>query len=83
MIQHNSDNLPEGDGPFDERTEEEIAAMLDELTDKIWYNRHQELREQIEAGEEEVDPGIWKQALENAKKVEAKYGLENLLLCYS
>lgn len=78
MIRHNSDNPPENDGLFEERTEEEITAMLDELTDKIWYNRHQELREQVESGEEEVDPGIWKQALEKAKEVEDKYGVDNL-----
>lgn len=80
MIQRNSDTPPpdEGDEIFEERTDEEISAMLDELTDKIWYNRHQELKEQIEAGEEECDPGIWKQALAKAKEVEDKYGLENL-----
>jgi hypothetical protein len=78
MIQHNPDNIPEGDEISDERTDDEIGAMLDELTDKIWYNRHQEAKEQIEAGLEEVDAGIWKQALAKAKEVEDKYGVDNL-----
>ena len=78
MIQRDSEYTPDGDGPFEERTDDEISVMLDELTDKIWYNRHQELKEQIEAGEEECDPGIWKQALAKAKEVEVQYGLENL-----
>ncbi len=78
MIRENSDNRPADDELFEERTEEEILEAVDELTDKVWYNRHQEAKEQIEAGEEEVDPGIWKQALAKAKEVEEKYGLENL-----
>jgi len=80
MILRNSDNLPhdEGDEIFEERSDEEISAMLDELTDKIWYNRHMEAKELIEAGEEKVDAGIWKQALAKAKEVEDKYGVDNL-----
>ncbi|MFH1370396.1 MAG: hypothetical protein ABII09_03815 [Planctomycetota bacterium] len=78
MIQKNSDNQPDDEELFEERTEEEILATIDELTDKVWYNRHQVAKEQIEAGLEDVDPGIWKQALAKAKEFEDKYGLENL-----
>jgi hypothetical protein len=78
MIRHNSDERPEGDEIFEERTDEEIGKAIDELFDKIWYNRHMDLRERVEAGEEEVEPGIWKQALAAAKKIEDKYGVENL-----
>jgi len=76
------------------RTLSEIMAAESELCDKVWYNRHQVRREQVEAGEIQLvkketfptPPGqtrpiqrdIWKGALASARKVEAKYGLENL-----
>ncbi len=78
MIQHNSDIPPEDEEMYEERTEEEILDALDELTDKVWYNRHQNLRIMVESGQEDVDPGIWKQALEKAKELEDKYGIDNL-----
>lgn len=56
------------------RSEAEILAAIDELFDKVWYNRHQFLREKIEAGEDKVDPEIWKGALKAARKVERRYG---------
>lgn len=60
------------------RTDDEINDALEELADKVWYNRHRELRELVESGEEDVDPQIWEQALEAAEKIEDKYGLANL-----
>ncbi len=68
----------EDDELFEDRTKEEVMEAIDELTDKVWYNRHMDLRDMVESGEEEVDPGIWKQALAAAKKVEDKYGIDNL-----
>lgn len=69
----------------------EILAAIDELVTKVWYNRHQVLRERVESGAieiiEEYDPArhsttiarkIWKGAREAAAKVEKEYGLENL-----
>ncbi len=72
----------------------EIVESIDELTDKIWYNRHWNRRIAIEEGrikivEKEKFPvkdhaarpiqrDIWKGALKSAKRVEDKYGLENL-----
>jgi hypothetical protein len=72
----------------------EILAAESELCDKVWYNRHQVRREQVEAGkielvEKETFPtstgkvrpiqrDIWEGALDSAKKTEAKYGLEQL-----
>ncbi|OGT72989.1 MAG: hypothetical protein A2W76_02805 [Gammaproteobacteria bacterium RIFCSPLOWO2_12_47_11] len=60
------------------RSEDEIVDTVGELLDKVWYNRHKCLREKIEAGEETVDPEIWKGALRSAKKVERKYGKREL-----
>jgi predicted nucleic acid-binding protein len=72
----------------------EIVNTIDELTNKIWYNRHQVRREKIEEGrikvvvkdthrpgdyvERAVQRDIWEGALKSAAKVEKKYGLENL-----
>ena len=72
----------------------EIVDTVGELTDKVWYNRHQVLLEKIESGETKIveketfppkDPlrrPIQRNILEGAKKsarrVEKKYGIENL-----
>lgn len=72
----------------------EIVDVIDELCTKVWYNRHQVTREDIERGkiiivEKEIFPvknhlrrpiqrDIWEGALKSAAKVEKKYGLENL-----
>ena len=72
----------------------EIADTIDELVTKVWYNRHQVRREQIERGkiklvEKEKFPiknharrpiqrDIWEGALKSAAKVEKKYGPKNL-----
>lgn len=63
---------------FHERTEKEILDAIDELTDKIWYDRHQLLKHRIDQGLTEVDSKIWKGALKSAKSVEGRYGIENL-----
>jgi hypothetical protein len=55
------------------REQTEILAALDELFDKVWYNRHQVLRQKVESGEINLDPDIWKGALKAAKKVERRY----------
>jgi hypothetical protein len=60
------------------RGEAEILDAIDELFDKVWYNRHHNLRYQVESGETDVDPEIWKGAIRAAKEVEGKYGSENL-----
>ena len=73
----NPDESEESELPG-QRTQEEIDEQIGELTDKIWYNRHEDLKQLIEDGEEECDPKIWKDAEINARKIEAKYGIENL-----
>jgi len=52
--------------------------MIEKFTDQIWYNRHQGLKFRIKNKETTVDPEIWNEALKSAKKIEMKYGEENL-----
>ena len=61
-----------------ERTVKEILAAEEEVTDKVWYNRHMYWREQVEAGQEQADPKIWKMALEAARRKVEKYGEDQL-----
>lgn len=77
-----------------QRSLSEILQAEGELCDKVWYNRHQVRREEVEAGdiqlvERETFPtpagkvrpiqrDIWEGALNSAKKMEAKYGLDQL-----
>lgn len=82
MIDYNafkrSFEYDESSDVFKERTEDEIHSIIDEFTDKIWYDRHQMLKYRVEEKSTKVDPDIWKSALAAAKKVEEKYGIENL-----
>jgi hypothetical protein len=72
----------------------DISDSIEELIDKVWYNRHKVREEAIEAGhiplvEKEnfpTDPDkvrpiqrdIWEGALKAAKRVEKRYGLKKL-----
>lgn len=72
----------------------EIVGVIGELTDKIWYNRHQVTLERIEDGEIQIveketfpvkdhlkrpiQRDIWEGALNSARRVEKQYGPENL-----
>jgi hypothetical protein len=72
----------------------EILAALEELLDKVWYNRHQNTLYRIETAEtklvdKEIFPvrdhakrpiqrDVWKMARHAAARVEKKYGLEDL-----
>jgi hypothetical protein len=60
----------------DPRDLNEIDSAINELFDKIWYNRHLNLLYRIATGEIQVDPTTWKTALRNAQRIEQKY--ENL-----
>jgi hypothetical protein len=70
--------LDEDSEVFKERTEEVVHETIERLTDQIWYNRHQGLKERLANKETTVDPEIWKGALKAANRVEEKYGEENL-----
>lgn len=84
----------ENDWDFEFRTFSEILEFENELEQKIWYNRHKNREYYIETGKiklierEEFDiktsqktiiKDIWEGALQSAKKVEDKYGKENLI----
>lgn len=60
------------------RDQEDVFVAIETLVDRIWYNRHQSLKERVLTGKTEVDAKIWQGALEAAKRVEQKYGEENL-----
>lgn len=59
------------------RNEKAIIAAEEEFFEKIWYNRHQSLKERVRLGEP-IEPNILKGALASAKRVENKYGKKNL-----
>lgn len=83
----------ENDWDFEFRTLSEILEVEREIEQKIWYNRHK-VREQainmggikiidrddfsIESSAKNIVKDIWEGALESAKRVEEKYGKENL-----
>jgi hypothetical protein len=56
----------------------EIVAVSDELREKVWYNRHLVFEQNVRKGRETCDPEIMAQAIRQAKKLEQKYGRENL-----
>jgi hypothetical protein len=68
----------EDEWDFRNRGQDEVEKEIETLLDRIWYNRHQVLKDQLEKGETTVDPNIWQGALASAKAVEQKYGEENL-----
>jgi hypothetical protein len=79
MVDFNNSEDEQGDEDiFQERSKDEIDDAIGELLDKVWYNRHMELKELVESGQEEVDAQIWRDARKQAKRIEDKYGLENL-----
>jgi hypothetical protein len=73
------------------RSLSEIQAAMEELWDKIWYDRHKCYEHQIAIGKvklvktynqarhnQECVESVWKRALAAAKKKERKYGVGNL-----
>ena len=72
----------------------EILAAIEELLDKVWYNRHLNARYDIERGQTKlvdketfpvrdhatrpIQRDVWKMAQRAAARVEKKYGIENL-----
>lgn len=61
------------------RGEEQIREAEGEYFDKVWWNRHQIWKEKIEAGEEpRPEPQLWATATRAAKRIEDKYGVDNL-----
>jgi hypothetical protein len=69
----------------------EVLGYLNKLWDQIWYNRHKNLEYEIESGEHKLIykwqrknaqsttvRSVWAQAQEAARKMEEKYGLDEL-----
>ena len=69
-----------------------IAGVEDELFDRVWYNRRMVEREKVESGlmpivekhtelftpENSIQKDVWEIVIAAVKKVERKYGIENL-----
>lgn len=59
------------------RSVKDILAVEEEFNDKVWYDRHQLLKDSIASGKS-VPQDILKGAISSAKKVEKRYGKKNL-----
>ena len=63
------------------RNDKYILKTYNEFWDKVWWNRHQVWLEKIKSGEQpltEEQKPILKKAMRAAKRIEKKYGRENL-----
>lgn len=69
----------------------EVLPYLNKLWDQIWYNRHKSLEYRIRSGEHKLVErwsrrnaqsatvrSVWEGAQESARKMEEKYGLNDL-----
>jgi hypothetical protein len=78
IIMNDYSDFKKSDENNDNRDEDEIGNAIEELFDKIWYDRHQGLRYKVLELGKHVDEDIWAGALDAARKIEEKYGEENL-----
>lgn len=60
------------------RNEKEIIKQLNTFQDKIWFDRHQLVKEKIKEKKIKINPKIWKKALRAEKKMIKKYGRKKL-----
>jgi hypothetical protein len=59
------------------RNDNDILAAYNEFWDKVWWNRHRSF--ELRDGADKTNPN-WLKGDEAAKKIEEKYGIENLLM---
>ncbi|MFA6089913.1 MAG: hypothetical protein WC755_08705 [Candidatus Woesearchaeota archaeon] len=60
------------------RSEKEILDTLEILFEKVWFDRHQVLKNMVMMGKTKIDPEIWKGALMAEKRILKKYGKKEL-----
>jgi hypothetical protein len=59
------------------RTRDDVAAAETEFYDKVWYDRHQKLKDRTKSGKEKLST-VFHQADFAARRMEAEYGKGNL-----
>ncbi len=64
--------------PYIKRSRRAVEEALDEFFDRVWYDRHQLLKNSIAKRKEKVDPAIWNAAQKAAHNIENKFGRKNL-----
>lgn len=60
------------------RSELEVLDAIEELFDRIWYDRHQVFMLRVASGQSKTPPDIIATAKKAAKRVERKYGKKTL-----
>ena len=65
------------------RSLKNVKDAYDQLSERLWWNRHKMLVRRVEAGKVKHNEGetkFYESAKEHARKMEEKYGAENLHL---
>jgi hypothetical protein len=83
----------ESEFSMEPRKASEISEAIEELTDRVWYDRHMVARSKLETGKKKefspqryrasahgklVGDEVWAAALKSAHRMEKKYGQQNL-----
>jgi hypothetical protein len=60
------------------RCDGDILGEMEDLAEKVWWNRHQNWLDRINRGEDSRNHPSFAEACRQAGRIEAKFGLENL-----